>query len=62
MNAIFIYMFSNLIHLGPIVDVFTQGIARVWPNSELLLQQVVVLAVEWAILFWMYKRNVFVKT
>jgi predicted acyltransferase len=62
MNAIFIYMFSSLIHLDPIVDVFTQGIARVWPNSELLLQQVAVLAVEWAILFWMYKRNVFVKT
>jgi predicted acyltransferase len=62
MNAIFIYMFSSLIHLGPIVDVFTQGIARVWPNSEVLLQQVAVLAVEWAILFWMYKRNVFVKT
>lgn len=62
MNAIFIYMFSSLIHLGPIVDVFTQEIARVWPNSELLLQQVAVLAVEWAILFWMYKRNVFVKT
>jgi len=61
MNAIFIYMFSSLIHLDPIVDVFTQGIARAWPNSELLLQQVAVLAVEWLILFWMYKRKIFLR-
>ena len=61
MNAIFIYMFSSLIHLGPIVDVFTRGIARVLPNSELLFQQVAVLAVEWLILFWMYKRRIFIK-
>ena len=60
MNAIFIYMFSSLIHLGPIVDVFTQGIARL-PNSRLLFQQIAVLAVEWLILFWMYKRRIFIK-
>ena len=61
MNAIFIYIFSSLIHLGPIVDVFTQGIGRVIPNSELLFQQVAILAVEWLILFWMYKRRIFIK-
>jgi predicted acyltransferase len=61
MNAIFIYMFSSLIHLDPIVDVFTQGIVRVLPNSALLFQQVAVLAVEWFILFWMYKRNIFLR-
>jgi predicted acyltransferase len=61
MNAIFIYMFTSLIHLDPIVAVFTREIGRVWPNSELLFQQVAVLAVEWLILFWMYKRNIFVK-
>jgi predicted acyltransferase len=61
MNAIFIYMFSSLIHLGPIVDVFTQGIARLLPNSAMLFQQVAILAVEWLILFWMYKRRVFIK-
>ncbi len=61
MNAIFIYMFTSLIHLDPIVDVFTQGIARVWPNSGLLFQQVAILALEWLMLFWMYKRKVFVK-
>jgi predicted acyltransferase len=61
MNAIFIYMFTSLIHLDPIVDVFTKEIARVWPSSELLFQQVAVLAVEWLILFWMYKRKIFIK-
>jgi len=61
MNAIFIYMFTSLIHLDPIVDVFTQGIVRVLPNSALLFQQVAILAVEWAILFWMYKRKTFLK-
>ena len=61
MNAIFIYIFSSLIHLGPIVDVFTQGIANVLPNSALLFQQVAILAVEWLILFWMYKRRLFIK-
>jgi hypothetical protein len=61
MNAIFIYMFTSIIHLDPIVDVFTQGIVGVLPNAELLFQQVAVLAVEWAILFWMYKRNIFLR-
>jgi predicted acyltransferase len=61
MNAIFIYMFTSLIHLDPIVDPFTREIARIFPNSELLFQQVGVLAVEWLILFWMYKRKIFIK-
>ena len=60
-NAIFIYMFTSLIHLDPIVNVFTQEIARILPNSELLFQQIAILAVEWVILFWMYKRRIFLK-
>jgi predicted acyltransferase len=61
MNAIFIYMFTSLIHLGPIVEVFTGGIGRILPSSSLLFQEVAVLAVEWLILFWMYKRKIFLK-
>jgi predicted acyltransferase len=60
-NAIFIYMFSSLIHLDAIVNVFTGEIARILPNSKLLLEQVAVLTVEWLILFWMYRRKIFVK-
>ena len=61
MNAIFIYIFSSLIHLDPIVDVFTRPIASLVPNSELLFQQLAVLAVEWVVLFCMYKRKLFIK-
>jgi predicted acyltransferase len=61
MNAIFIYMFTSLIHLDPIVDPFTREIARVWPTSELLFQQVAVLVVEWLILFWMYRRKILLR-
>jgi predicted acyltransferase len=60
-NAIFIYMFRSLIHLGSIVGVFTQGIARLLPRSGVLAQEVAVLVVEWLILFWMYKRRIFIK-
>jgi predicted acyltransferase len=60
-NAIFIYMFTSLIHLDPIVNVFTKEIAKILPNSELLFQQIAILVVEWVILFWMYKRKIFVK-
>jgi predicted acyltransferase len=61
MNAIFIYMFTSLVHVGPIVDVFTMDIVQVVPKAGLLLQQLAVLLVEWLILFWMYKRSIFVK-
>jgi predicted acyltransferase len=61
MNAIFIYMFTSLIHLDAIVGVFTREIVRVLPNSGLLFQQIAILAVEWVILFWMYKRRIFLK-
>jgi predicted acyltransferase len=61
MNAIFIYMFTSLVHLDRIVGVFTHEIVRILPNSGLLFQQVAVLALEWVILFWMYKRKLFLK-
>ena len=60
-NAIFIYMFRSLIHLGSIVGVFTQGIARLLPRSEVLVQEVAVIFVEWLIPFWMYKRRILIK-
>jgi predicted acyltransferase len=61
MNAIFIYMLTSLVHLDSIVDVFTGEIGRSLPNAALLFQQIAVLAVEWLILFWMYKRKIFIK-
>jgi hypothetical protein len=55
------WMFKSLIHLGSIVGVFTQGIARLLPRSEVLTQELAVLVVEWLILLWMYKRRIFIK-
>ena len=61
MNAIFIYVFTSLVHLDVIIDVFTREVARFLPTAKMLFQQVMVLAVEWCILFWMYKRRIFLK-
>lgn len=61
MNAIFIYMFTSLIHVGGIVDVFTKDIAGLIPRSGLLFRQLAVLGVEWLILFWMHKRRIFLR-
>jgi predicted acyltransferase len=61
MNAIFIYMFTSLVHVTHIVNVFTADIAKVFPRSGVLFEQLAVLLVEWLILFWMYKRSIFVK-
>ncbi len=61
MNAIFIYVFTSLVHLDAIVDVFTRELARFLPTAEMLFQQVMILAVEWYMLFWMYKRKLFLK-
>ncbi len=58
-NAVFIYMFSSLVPLGEWVRIFTRpmGTAR----AEPLLHTILVLAVEWLILFWMYQRKIFIK-
>jgi predicted acyltransferase len=60
-NAIFIYMFRSLIPLGSMVGIFTHGIARLLPRSEVLAQEVAVMVLEWLILFWMYRRKIFIK-
>jgi len=60
-NAIFIYMFTSLVHLGRGMSVFTAGIAGMLGRAGPLFHEVSVIAVEWLILFWMYKRRIFVK-
>jgi predicted acyltransferase len=60
-NAIFIYMFTSIVPLHDWVSIFTQGIAGTWGHLELLLRAVVVLTVEWLMLYWMYRRKIFIK-
>jgi predicted acyltransferase len=60
-NAVFIYMFASLIPLGDWVRIFTGGMAGEWTRLEPLTRAVLVLTVEWLILFWMYKRKIYIK-
>ncbi len=60
-NAVFIYMFASLIPLGEWVRIFTRGMAGEWTRLEPLTHGVLVLTLEWLILFWMYKRKIYIK-
>ncbi len=60
-NAVFIYMFASIVPLHNWVRIFTQGIIGTSGHVELLVRAVVVLDVEWLMLFWMYKKKIFIK-
>lgn len=59
MNAITVYMGRTLVPLGRIVGIFTEGPAAAIGSFGPLLQAAAVLVVEWLILYWMYKRKIF---
>ncbi len=61
MNAVFIYMFTSLIPLGQGVDIFTKGIVGGLAEAGPLFRALAVLIVEWLMLFWMYKRKIFLR-
>jgi predicted acyltransferase len=56
-NSIFIYMFPSFVHMAYIVGIFT-GTSG---HMELVLDAVVVLVVQWLMLFWMYRNKVLIK-
>jgi len=60
-NAVFIYMFSSIVPLHDWVSIFTQSLVGPSGHLEPLLRAVVVLVVEWLMLFWMYKNKIFIK-
>ncbi|HET7214791.1 MAG TPA: hypothetical protein VFL79_14455 [Terriglobia bacterium] len=61
MNAIFIYLFMSIIPAGKIVGVFTKPIAsNLGPSGELFSSFGVLMAA-WLLLFWMYRRRIFIK-
>lgn len=59
MNAVTVYMGRTLVPLTKVVGVFTAGIAADMGSFGHLFQAVAVLVVEWLILYWMYKRKIF---
>ena len=61
MNALFIYVFSFLIDIDQPMSVFSKAMVGASSSAELLLRSVFVVGVEWLILFWMYRRRIFIR-
>ena len=64
MNAITIYMLGEsdtLISFPKIVDIYTKRLASGMGSFGLLFQALAILTVEWLVLYWMYKRKIFLK-
>jgi predicted acyltransferase len=60
-NAVFIYMFASLVLLNHWVEIFTRAMNTHLPQLEALTRAILVIGVEWLILFWMYRRKIFIK-
>jgi predicted acyltransferase len=61
MNAVFIYLFTSFVPVKAGTDVFTRPIAVHLGKAGPLTEAFGAILVEWLILYWMMKRNVFVK-
>jgi predicted acyltransferase len=59
MNALAVYMGRTLVPLDDIVSIFSRGIAAHLGNFGSLFEALAVILVEWLILYWMYKRKLF---
>ena len=60
-NAVFIYMVASIVPLRQWVGIFTTSMVGASAHLEPLLRAVVVLIVEWLMLFWMYRNKIFIK-
>jgi len=60
-NAVFIYMLASIGPLGDWVEIFTKAMTSSLPQLEPLARAILVLGVEWLILWWMYRRKIFIK-
>jgi predicted acyltransferase len=54
-------MFASIVPLHHWVSIFTQSALGPSGYGEPLLQAVVVLIVEWLMLFWMYRNKILIK-
>jgi predicted acyltransferase len=61
MNAVFIYMFMSVVHVGKIVGVFADPIAAKLGSWGELFSALSVLLAAWLLLLWMYRRKIFIK-
>jgi predicted acyltransferase len=58
-NAVAIYMSQSIIPWHKIVAIFTSPLKPMLGSVEPLLEAMIVLGVEWSVLYWMYKRRIF---
>ncbi len=58
-NAVAIYMSQSIIPWRNIVAIFTSPLKSSLGSFEPLLEACLVLAIEWIVLYWMYKRKIF---
>ena len=59
MNALAVYLSDTFTRLHQVVGVFTRGPAAAMGAFGPLLAALAFFAVEWSILYWMYKRKIF---
>lgn len=61
MNSIFIYLFVRAVPVGKITDFFTGWITKPLGNYGEPLAAVFYLLAEWLLLYYMYKKKIFIK-
>jgi predicted acyltransferase len=59
MNALAAYLCGTITRLQEIVGIFTRGPAAAMGGAGPLFAALAFFAVEWSILYWMYKRKLF---
>ncbi len=59
MNAVAIYMSESIIPWSKTVAIFTQPLVGALGSLTPLIHAIAVLTVEWLVLYWMYKRKIF---
>jgi len=61
MNALAVYFSSSVTRLSEVAGIFTHAAAPILGASEALVHAILLLAIEWLILYWMYRRKIFLR-
>jgi predicted acyltransferase len=59
MNAVAIYMSESIIPWSKTIAIFTHSLAGALGAFAPLIHAIAVLGIEWLVLYWMYKRKIF---
>ena len=59
MNALAVYLCNTFTRLPQVVGIFTKAPAEAMGSFGPLFAALAFFAVEWSILYWMYKRKLF---